>query len=322
MKQFLNTAKNFIIKHSPLILSIAGGTSIAIGTVVACRKTVGIEKLNRETKSSIDSARETGDKKKLTKAYFKAVRSYGKRYYLPTILVGGGISAMAASSCILNNRVNAVSTAYAAAVTAFSAYRERIKGAIGEEAENKLFFNSDEQVKTVDTDEVDESGNPVKKQVKVNIPKENVEEFCRLFGDGYNPYWSKDNRANVLHLQACEANANARLRERGKNGKIGKLSMNEFWNILGFTDCYTDEGQYLGWIYKEGDPVYGGTKIDFGFTENDKNKDKIDEMKHLWNHEMWISVTPPHCLIGNLDKEKRRTKDEKNDIISNRKGLV
>ena len=142
---------------------------------------------------------------------------------------------------------------------------------------------------------------------------ENTQVFSRLFGDGNSVFWEKDTRICLKTLKGAESNLNQLLRYQGF------VTLNDVWKELGMRP--SEEGMYLGWRWKYGDPVYGGTYIDLGFS-GPKNEEKCEELRHSWNHEFWIDVIPPHTLFGKLPKEIIRDQDEKARISRVRREMA
>lgn len=313
IKTIASVIGGFFKKNAPTIMTVGGSLLTIGGTIYACKVSTDIKPVIEAEKARLDIAREQG-KKELTKAYVKSSMVFAKKYAVPSVMILGGIGSMVGANCIMQNRFNALSSAYTGLASAFAGYRDRVKAAIGDDKEMDIWQN----VKSVskEVEEIDENGE-LKKTVKSTmIPQMNETAFDRLFDDGQNRYWSKDGRLNVAHLQAAEATANSIL--RGK----GTLTMNELWNIVGFNQQDTDEGLYLGWKYIKDDPVYGDTHIDLGFTDTTDHAARLDSIRHSWNQGIWVSVIPPHVLIGNIVKETRRSAEERKQILDNRKELL
>ena len=301
--------KTFMTKNSPYILSGVGAASVATGAVILVKKAKKQnefdEEVQKEYYEKFDNVI-TGDVDKNGETYKKVVfklnvwrvRKYARYYTLPTILMSGGVMCMLSATLIQTKRLKALSIAYTSLATAFNDYREKVKEKLGEQEEADLR----EEIKR------DKRGNIVGCS---KIPLiENETTFSRLFGEGNTPFWSRSTNASLTCIKAAEGNLNERLRYQGF------VTLNEVWDELGFKP--SSEGMYLGWRFKEGDPVYGSTYISLGFC-GPKNIDKCAYLKACWDEDIWIEVVPPHVLFDKLPREKIRTEKEKKAIIENRK---
>lgn len=306
VKKLANTVGHFLCKNSPYILSGIGAGAVIAGSVVVAKKAKKApEKIDTPCSEMIANAKEKAEsKKELTKTYSKVFLKYTAYYAAPVLLIGGGVACMLSAVLIQTKRLQAISAAYTSLAAAFNAYRERVKEAVGPQAEEDIYFN----VKR------DDEGNIISSDETDDLKKNNERVFSRLFGDGNTPYWTKDTKMCVTHIQAAQGNCNAMLREQGY------LTLNDALRELGFAP--SEEGMYLGWIFKYGDPVYGSTYVDFGFGENEKNRWKIEELNHSWNQEMWVNIFPPHSLFQFFRKEKIRTEDEKENILMRRNSIL
>lgn len=95
-------------------------------------------------------------------------------------------------------------------------------------------------------------------------------QYARFF-DGACVGWQKDPEYNLMYLQTQQVNANSKLRAKGH------LFLNEVYDMLGLPR--TKEGQVVGWIYDEKDPI-GDNFVDFGITGN-RNADFINGRENV-----------------------------------------
>lgn len=309
----------FIKKNSPMILAGTGAAAIGVGSFILVDKARKSDEMCNEVYNDIVVARtdieaykvtnnEDKDlgkqlKKALLVAYVKGFGKYVKHYICPILLISGGVGCMFSGTVIQTKRLQKMASAYTALASAFAAYRERVKQAIGEEHENDIFHGIKK----------DKDGNIVTVDEKhVNKPLDNTETFSRLFGDGNTIYWSKDPRLNVVHLRSAEATCNQIMRQNGF------ITLNQVYHELGFRP--SAEGMYLGWRFRYGDPIYGDTYVDLGFA-GPKNEEKCEQLRHEWNTEIWIDLIPPHNLIDLVPKEIKRSKQDKLDLLKKRNSV-
>lgn len=328
-KQLVNIVGKFLSKNSPYILAGVGATAVVGGTVLIAKKArkamtpeiVGAaiegQSFDERISDDIAEARYVSaqavlngdiDKKKergiIVKAYMKAAWKYTKYYAAPVMLVGGGIACMLSALLIQTKRLRVMSAAYTTLAAAFNEYRDRVRAVVGEEKEEDIFKGIVR----------DEKGNVISENPLLDDKyKENTREFSRLFGDGNSVYWSKNTQNCIFILQGAESNLNNLLRYQGF------VTLNDVWKELGMKP--SEEGMYLGWRWKYGDPEYGSTYISLGFS-GPKNQEKCEELKHSWKEEFWITLVPPHTLFGKIPKEKIRSEDEKQQIIAKRRKVI
>ena len=307
-----NIVKMFITKNSPYILSGIGAVSVGTGAVILVKKAKQQEEfdedIQKEYYEKLDNII-TGDVDENDKSYKKVTsklniwkaRKYVRYYSVPTILISGGVMCMLSAMLIQTKRVKALSIAYTSLASAFNDYREKVKDKIGEQEEKDIYENTIRN----------------KKGEYIGCGKgngiENETSFSRLFGEGNSYLWTPETRLCVSTLKAAESNLNVRLRCEGF------VTLNTVWEELGFKP--SSEGMYLGWRFKEGDPVYGSTYINLGYS-GPKNEEKCNYLKNCWKEELWVDVIPPHTLIDKMPKERIRTEEEKARIKMNRSRMT
>ena len=312
-KNIVGIVTKFISKNSPYILAGSGAAAITVGTVLIVKKAKKQDILDEkvadeysEKRYLLDQSTKEKDKhyrKEVFKLNVSRIWKYTRYYAAPVILLSGGVLCMFSATLIQTKRLRALSAAYTSLAAAFQEYRERVKSVVGEEKENDIFNGVVR----------DKDGNIVETKPLLDEKyKENTKTFSRLFGDGNTPYWSKDTRLCVAHLTGAEGTCNAIMREKGF------ITLNEVYNELGFRP--SEEGMYLGWRFKYGDPQYGSTYVDLGFCGN-KNANKREDLYHSWNQEIWINLIPPHTLFGKVPKEIDRTEEQKQEIIARRRKI-
>lgn len=315
IRLFGHKVAGFVSKNSPMILSIIGIGAVMTGTVIIVNKARNANKplddgrtFEEKIADSIDEARyeasECEDKKTgrkvLVKAYAGAAFKYTKYYAAPVLLISGGVGCLFSAMLIQTKRLRVISAAYTALAAAFNDYRDRVKAVVGEEKEEDIFKGI----------ERDEKGNIISENPLDEKYSENTKKFSRLFGDGNSVFWSKETRLCVLTLKGAESTLNQLLRYQGF------VTLNDVWKELGMKP--SEEGMYLGWRWKYGDPIYGETYIDLGFS-GPKNEERCEILRNSYNEEIWIDLIPPHTLFGKLPKEIIRSRDEKDRIRANRR---
>lgn len=258
-------------KHSPTILAVAGTVGVVTSGVMACKATTKLSTILEEHEENVEKIHDYVDehgysedytekdgKKDITIVYtqtgIKLVKLYAPAVALGTI----SIAAMLGSNHILRKRNIALTAAYTTIERSFKSYRNRVIDRFGEKLDEELLYN----IKTKEVEEtvVDEDGKEkaTKKTVDI-IDINDIEDYSRLFYEG-NPGWDPDPRFTMMFLKEQQRYANKLLKKRGY------LFLNEVYKMLGFS--IIPEGQYIGWIYDEENPI-GDNRVDFGLLDTE-----------------------------------------------------
>jgi len=266
-------------KHSPEILVTLGIAGTVASTVMACKATLkveallkeseekvaevkqGLETLDRETYSEEDSMRD------LTQVYAERVADLIKLYG-PALLVGSiSIACIASSHYILAKRGTALLAAYNLLSESYKQYRKNVELTHGKEVDQEHLFHK-LTTKTV------EGANGEDTEI-VTAVSEGAYNF--IFDDRYLTYkpYTTD---NMLFLRSQQNTANDMLFTRGH------VFLNEVFDLLGMPR--TDYGQCVGWVNnREGDSYIG--YIDFGIYDPNANPRLGNEM--IEGNKSWTS---------------------------------
>lgn len=260
-------------KHSPEILAVAGTVGVIASGVMACRATTKLSAIMEEHKEQVEQVHDYVDEKGFSKEYseddnkkdlaiiytqtgFKTVKLYA-----PAVTLGAlSLAALLGSNHILRKRNIALGAAYAALDKGFKNYRSAVVERFGEELDKELKYNL--KTKKIEEVVVDENGKEkkVKKDAYIVDPNK-LDPTDRLFYAG-NPGWDKDPYYTKLFLFKTQAFLNDKLQTQGY------LFLNDVYEALGFSK--TKEGQVLGWVYDEKNPI-GDNNIDFGLDDFDSD---------------------------------------------------
>ena len=258
-------------KHSPTILAVAETVGVVTSGVMACKATTKLSTILEEHEENVEKIHDYVDehgysedytekdgKKDITIVYtqtgVKLVKLYAPAVALGTI----SIAAMLGSNHILRKRNVALTAAYATIERSFKSYRNRVIDRFGKNLDEELLYN----IKTKEVEEtvVDEDGKEKTTKKTVDIVDINdIEDYSRLFYEG-NPGWDPDPRFTMMFLKEQQRYANKLLKKRGY------LFLNEVYKMLGFS--IIPEGQYIGWIYDEENPI-GDNRVDFGLLDTE-----------------------------------------------------
>ena len=259
-------------KASPELLLIGGIIAGGAAIVTACLSTKKIvedenndisdckaelEDLKKEKEENPEQldiqelSRKIG--KKRWKTWLKLAGKYARAYGIPIFLAILSVALILASHGVLKKRLISTTIAYKALDEAFRDYRERVKEAVGEEAERHYYNGTHEGGEKTTIDENGETHTEkiiIKDKDKKNSPYEF--DFNARTAPGN---WEANSDYNFMFLRNVENYLNDLLTARGH------VFMNEALDALGMKR--TPEGAIVGWIKGCGGDDY----VDLGFSE-------------------------------------------------------
>ncbi|HMS83596.1 MAG TPA: DUF6353 family protein [Nitrospira sp.] len=241
-------------KHAPSVLFGVGVISMVGSTVLACRATLKLEAVVDQAKSDLDTANsiEVPQYSDQDRAHDTAIiyaRGAGSiaKLYAPSIIVGGiGIACLTKSHNILNDRVTALSAAYAAVSAGYEKYREKVIEKYGEEQDREFRQQRD----------VIQAPGPDGKVIDISVVSPDGTSPYAKFFDQLSPNWSKDPEYNYAFLLNQQNWANDKLRMQGH------LFLNEVYDGLGIPR--TRAGSVVGWSLSGN----GDNYVDFGIFDD------------------------------------------------------
>lgn len=265
-------------KSSPEIMLGVGVAGIVVGTVLACRATLKVEKIVKDTKDKLETIEAAKKEYTESNPEIYSEKDYKRdtalvyvktgvdlaTLYMPAIAVTGiSIALIVGSHHILNRRNTALAAAYKLVDEGFKRYRERVKEEYGEEAEQKLRFGQKE-VKVV---EKNAKGKEVEKTKKI-LGDHDVTPYSFVFSEETATQYKRSYDHNLTLLRSFERYANDRLNIRGH------IFLNEVLDDLGLER--TSAGAVVGWV-KGYNPHNPGNDryITFGL-EDPVNEEKRD----------------------------------------------
>lgn len=269
----INKAGFRIKKYSPELLVIAGTVGVVVSAVMACKATTKVQDILDETRENVDAVHKcssdenfkeeyTDDdaKKDLAIVYVQTGMKLVKLYAPSVILGAASLTAILASNNILKKRNAALAAAYAAVDKGFKEYRSRVIDRFGEEVDKELKYDiKAKKVEETVTDPETGKTKKVKKTEKVS-GLDICSPYAKFF-DASSREWEKDPEYNLMFLRAQQQYANDLLRSRGH------LFLNEVYDMLDIPR--TKDGQIVGWVYDEKNPV-GDNFVDFGIYETNR----------------------------------------------------
>ena len=249
-------------QNSPTLLIIGGVISSAAAVVLAVVETKKAEKYLPEAKERIqklkaemndDNLVRNGEvsipenKKELNKVYAQTGLKLAKTYAPSVILYIAAIACFIGSHKIMQGRVVALSSAYAALDTAYKAYRSRVAGKLGKEAEQDLY----DGIVTEKQEIVDENGN--KQVVKKKVKKYQSGSPYAVLWDASCYGWEPDGPRNKAWLEMLESGLNQQLAAKKY------MFLYDVYKELGIPEGSLSDEQLqashvVGWIYDPKNP--------------------------------------------------------------------
>ena len=255
-----------IVAAKPEILLIAGGISVLVGTIYACKKTEegkkaideakeasdGVSLMLKESKKTVaDEAEKKNIKlesgKQYCRIYGKLAYDLVKVYGVPALLWFGGMGMIFGSHGELRKINSSLIADSMAAQKLFQEYRERVAKAVGDEVEQKIYFGAQEgMVNVLVTDEKTGEKKIVEKKADIfyaqpgsifarNFTEETSDAFdVRSFAEQY-----LDNRIDGInkHLSVGFARAYTGL---------------DILRMLGFNENALGEGESVDALLRNG----------------------------------------------------------------------
>ena len=238
---------------------------------------------------------EKDSKKELAKVYGFTGLKFAKHYAIPAVLYLASNIAIAVGAGILTKQVAGLTTSLAAVTTAYSDYRERVKKAIGEEAENRIFTN--EQVKVNKYKDVDEDGNEIEKEETVITTDGKYDPYSLLLDRSSYSYFN-DIQKTLTELKVIEREMNDMLRARGI------LTLNEVYEALGYAK--TTAGALVGWVYSPDameQELYGDGYVSFGIFDHVDDNGTVSS-EPLYLNDQWQAILNSHGSIRQNDTDE------------------
>lgn len=268
--------KLFFIKNADKILMGIGITANGLAVVTAVKATSRInddiaenckkiENIKKELLNENDIANGVVDpeikKKELAKEYGKIALKIAKAYTPSVVLFGAGTGCIIGGHNILKNRLSSTSALLAMTKQSFDSYRDRVKNAVGEDTEKKIFDNLVE--KTVEFQEIDPKTGEVKTVKKIIETPKDLDQYYNkyLWGREFAPHtWFKD-YPNYETLIGYEKQLSKRLVRQGY------LFLEDVLEYIGIEleslpDWKRVAIRNVGWLYVD-NPNYNDF-IDFG----------------------------------------------------------
>jgi hypothetical protein len=249
----------------------AGGAVAGVaGVVLACKSTLklsdtleGFEELKEKSNYALESQvtdnegnvyDEKAHAKDQAVIRIKTILAVSKLYAPAAGLLLLSASLMTGSHVTLTRRNAATAAAYASVDKAFNEYRERVRGELGKDVDDKMRYGSQEVSETI------EGEDGKKKVVKHTRVADGMPSMYAKFFDESSVNWVRDPEYNKIFLQSQQAYWNQRLQS------VGHVFLNEVYDALGIPR--TRAGQVVGWFLGANRDNF----VDFGIFDNISNE--------------------------------------------------
>lgn len=243
-------------ESKPTILLVVGIASVVTAAVVACIKTKDAAIIMEDAKKELeedsdenghsqeDALNDKGVEEELkTKfsVYCKAGLRIFKVYSIPITLMIFGIGSIIISHSDLKRRNHSLLTSLIATQQLFLEYRKRVKEAIGEEEETRLFMGA-------------ETGNfaVINNGVETYLEKGKDNVFVKQPGSMYARNFTPDTSVEYDCRSYADYFLECKIKHLNDKLKtVPFITLNEVYDELGFKNGYGKcmEGMTVGWVY-------------------------------------------------------------------------
>lgn len=312
-KEIARTVGMALKEHAPEICQVIGVVGIGAGTVLACKATLKLKKVNRINELELAQTREfeynnpRARGKELTFTYARCGWRYTKLYGLSGMVLTGSTFLLCYSAKIWKDRYIGVSALYTALNNTFAAYRGRAVDRFGKEVDAELLSGTRKE--TIKEKIIDEEGKTktVKKEIDILDAEVDqnllVYEFGPTWPDGSKNYlWSDDRDHMVAQLGLIESELNEKLDQRAFNkAYCGKMSLSEVLNKLQIPRDHKNNREAelmerLNGYTATKDPNGVPHRISFGI--RDCRKAEMEDFINYERDTLLIEINPPIPLLG------------------------
>ncbi len=287
-------------RHGALVMTIVSGLSSGAAIVLGCHATTKLNDTMKKNNTEIAEVKNADevDKKALAKAYIRAAGRMAKLYAPTAIAYGVSVGCLAGSYSNMKKNNTALVAAASGIANTLASYRQRVKDAIGEEAENKIFRGDHKEKVEV----VDEKTGEVKEE-KVTKPTIDPDSSISVLFAEDNRLWEKDSRANFDMIMSIQAMLNRRLVQN----KVVFLS--DVLRELQFDPEMISEfmlqiSRNYGWIYDPTDKSRANF-ISFGLSDAQGNLTTEATAAKMRNERcFWLTFNCDGDIVNSPDGKK------------------
>lgn len=318
MKPVLNGIKNagskalFTTKqHAPEILVASGAVGTIAAIVVACKETPKAEKVIADHNEFVEKVENAASGKlelKEGETYTEQDRKHdliiGYRdltigmirvYWKPFLIEAVSLAAIGYGFNIQKKRYTIAATTLAATLKEIDDYRQRVKGEVGPEKEQELYYNL--KKKTVEEEETDKKGKTKTVEKEVTDKRSAKLPFnSRIFCEENNFLCSGDSSKDLLFLHGTEQYFTDILKKRGH------VTAEEVLRKLGYTGTANMGGpnemtRHCGWTYDRLNPMARSNFVDFGI--GDEFSDS--QFQSMYNDDCFLLNFNWYPIDGKID---------------------
>jgi len=283
-------ASKLLLKaKAPTIMVVGGVSSMGVGTVLACKKTLHIEEVMEQHVVTLEKI-QTGLEMELEgyspeharadrfKVYARIGVDTGKLYAVPGVFLVGGAALVFGGHRILLQRNATLAIAYTGLAKAFESYRNRVAQSYGEMAENAIARGGVVQGAREDLGD--------KVYEVTSDPNEDPDPYNRVFQQGDSEAWQNDLGVNKMFIAMQQKFAQERLARRGY------LYLNEVYEALGFPESAIS--RVVGWkVTRNPDGSKNFPHVDFGL-----DKPYFDDYKWSSMNAIYLDFNCQGLIVG------------------------
>ncbi len=251
-------------RYSPELILGAGCISLGYGIYKACKSTLVVDDILKETESTKERMHTTLKDATVT-AYdeddydhdikvlkIKTGITIVKEYAPAAAFITVGVGCILVSHHILSDRVAGLTAAAAATDRAFATYRERVVDRLG--ADEDFYFLTGAKDEEIIEETVNSKGQKrnTKNTIANVVDTDTLPKYVYLF-DECHPDWARDPDLNRAVLTCREKLCNQKLEQQGY------IFLNDVLEIFGYDKEYPD-GNIVGWLWSPGRQIDCGMR--------------------------------------------------------------
>lgn len=289
--QAYGAAKLALQAKAPTLLVVGGITSMAAGTVIACKQTLQVEavlekhvpeleKVKKGAELQLSSYGPEAAQNDRLKVYTRVALDGGKLYAVPAILWVGGAGMVFSGHRLLLQRNATLAIAFTTLKGVFDKYRANVRDEFGEKADQAM-LNGFKHVEIVDS----ETGAVHTISTRDWEGEEN-DPYNRIFDQYSSQSWQPDLGVNKMFIAQQQRFAQELLVRRGY------LYLSEVYRALGFEE--NDISRVVGWkVKKLADGSRDIPLVDFGL-----DRPLPDDWKYSKEKAVYLDFNCQGLIIG------------------------
>lgn len=287
----IGAAKLALKAKAPTLMVVGGITSMAAGTVIACKQTLKVEAVLAEHVPQLEKV-EKGEKLQLSSygqkeaqkdrfiVYRRVALESGKLYAVPAVLWLGGAGLVFGGHKIMLQRNATLAIAFSSLKGMFDKYRGRVVDQLGPQADAEFMHGG------VARQVVDPETGEVAHVISRDWTEAGNDPYNRVFEQGASESWQPDLGVNKMFIAQQQRFAQELLNRRGH------LYLSEVYQALGFPE--SDLSRVVGWkVRRNPDGSKDFPMVDFGL-----DKPLPDDWKYNREKAIYLDFNCQGLIVG------------------------